>query len=89
MFAISGDGDGVANNYNREMDRLNPEGIPRDQLIFTLKQPRRVRDARRIDACLLCRRSRVNEAGICEVCYAMLDGEELQLVNRWMSIGSP
>lgn len=71
------------------MDRLNPEGIPRHELLFVLGQPRRVREARRIDACLLCRRSRVNEAGICDVCLSMLEGEELRLASRWTSGVAP
>ena len=75
--------------HNREVDRLNPEGIPRNQLAFVLTQPRRVREARRIDACLLCRRASVNDAGLCEICYSMLDGEELRLATRWTVGGGP
>lgn len=75
--------------HNRGVDRLNPEGIARTQLAFVLTVPRRVHEARRIDACLLCRRSRVNEAGICEICYSMLDGEELRLAMRWTVGGAP
>lgn len=71
------------------MNRLNPEGIPRKQLAFVLTQPNRVREARRIDACLLCRRGGVNDAALCEVCYAMLDGEEQSLATRWTSGGGP
>jgi len=71
------------------VDRLNPEGIPRNQLAFVLTQPRRVREARRIDACLLCRRASVNDAGLCEICYSMLDGEELRLATRWTVGGGP
>ena len=71
------------------MDRLNPEGIPRNQLHFVLTQPGRVREARRIDKCLLCRRSRVNDAGLCEVCYSMLDGEEQRIATRWTTGGAP
>lgn len=75
--------------HNRGVDRLNPEGIPRNQLSFVLGEPRRVREARRIDACLLCRHGRVNEAGLCESCTSMLDGEELRLVTRWTSGVAP
>lgn len=67
------------------MDRLNGEGIPRHHLLLALKNRKVVLDARRIDACLLCRNRRVNEAGLCDSCYAVLDGEELRLVNRWMA----
>ena len=76
-------------HYTRGVDRLNPEGIPRKQLAFVLTQPRRVLEARRIDACLLCRREGVNAAALCEVCYAMLDGEEQSLATRWTSGGGP
>ena len=69
------------------MDRLNPEGIPRKQLSFVLSQSRRVYEARRIDSCLLCRHPKVNDAGLCELCYSMLDGEELQLATRWTVVG--
>ena len=75
--------------YTIGVDRLNPEGIPRNQLAFVLTQPRRVLEARRIDACLLCRRQGVNEAALCEVCYAMLDGAEQSLATRWTSGGAP
>jgi hypothetical protein len=71
------------------VERLNPEGIPRKQLSFVLSQSRRVHEARRIDRCLLCRRSRVNDAGLCELCYSMLDGEELRLATRWTVVGGP
>lgn len=67
------------------MERLNSEGIPRDQLKWSLTQEHIVRAARRINQCLLCRRRRVNAAGLCEVCYALLvDPEEQALVNRWL-----
>lgn len=64
--------------------RLNSEGIRRDELAFTLKNRTKVLGARRIDACLLCRRPRVNEAGLCDVCYGTLDGEELELATCWL-----
>ncbi len=69
--------------------RLNPEGIPRDQLRYALSQRRFVMTARRIDACLLCRNPRVNESGLCEVCYALLTDEELRLASRWLSGEGP
>jgi len=67
------------------VERLNSEGIPRHTLKFALRTSRIVREARRIDSCLLCRRPSVNEAGLCDVCYSALDGEELQLATRWLS----
>jgi len=66
------------------IDRWNSEGIPREDLKVTLKTPRLVRFAKRIDSCLLCRRPHVNEAGLCEVCTALVyDAEELQLINAY------
>jgi hypothetical protein len=66
------------------MDRLNGEGIPRRLLSTALKDRKQVLGARKINSCLLCRRIGVNEAGLCEVCYAMLEGEELNLAVRWL-----
>jgi hypothetical protein len=68
---------------------MNSEGIPRRRLAVALKDRGQVADARRIDSCLLCRRPRVNEAGLCDVCYGMLDGEELKLATRWLSGEGP
>ena len=45
--------------------------------------------ARQIDSCLLCRNPRVNEAALCEVCWAMLDDDELKLALRWLSGEGP
>lgn len=71
------------------MDRLNSEGIRRGELPFVLRQTDRVRTARRIDSCLLCRRKRVNEAGLCDVCFSQLEGEEMRLANRWLTGEGP
>lgn len=46
-------------------------------------------EARRIDACMLCRRPHVNEAGLCDVCYSSLEGEELDMVTAWMRGSEP
>ena len=45
--------------------------------------------ARKINSCLLCRRIGVNETGLCEVCYGMLDGEELRLATKWLTGEGP
>jgi hypothetical protein len=72
------------------VERLNSEGIPRANLRFALRDRRAVSGARRIDSCLLCRRSRVNEAGLCDVCYSLLDDpEEQRLAQRWLSGEGP
>lgn len=65
------------------MQRMNSEGILRDDLAWALTQTRIVATARRIDRCLLCRRAHVNEAGLCAVCLATLDEPEIALVERW------
>ena len=67
------------------MERYNGEGIPRDSLQVALRDRRQVTMARQRDACLLCRRRRVNEAGLCDACYGILEGEELSLALRWIS----
>jgi len=65
------------------MDRINGEGIRRQDLKWALTQPRLVADARRIDRCLICRRTEPNESGLCIVCWSSLDDEELRLAQRW------
>ncbi len=67
----------------KAMDRINGEGIRRTELKWALTQVRVIRDARRIDRCLLCRRTDVNEAALCLVCWSSLDDEELRLAQRW------
>lgn len=71
------------------MDRLNPEGIPRDELRHALATRRHVAAARRRNECLLCRAKPVNEAGLCEVCHSQLDDEELRLAERWLAGREP
>lgn len=71
------------------MERHNSEGILRKDLKIALRDRRQVLTARRIDSCLLCRRPRVNESGLCDVCYGMLEGEELDLACRWLSGEGP
>jgi hypothetical protein len=72
------------------VDRLNSQGIPRDSLKFALGQRRIVMAARRTGSCMLCRRRGVNETGLCDVCYSLLDDpEELRLANRWLTGEGP
>lgn len=71
------------------MDRLNPIGLPRDELAYTLTQSRFVMRARRTNSCLLCRKAGVNEAGLCDSCYVMLNDEELRLAERWLGGRGP
>ena len=67
------------------MERLNSEGILRSDLAFALGSRKIVRDARKMDSCLLCRRKNVNEAALCDVCYSMLEGDELMLALKWLT----
>lgn len=72
------------------MERLNSEGIPRHQLKFALSRPAMVRSARKTDSCLLCRRSGVNEAGICDLCLPLIQNpEEITLIERWLTGEGP
>lgn len=76
---------GLSGRYpSQSVERVNSEGILRRDLAWALTQRRMVALARRIDRCLLCRRERVNEAGLCDVCHATLTEEELRLVEMWM-----
>jgi hypothetical protein len=67
------------------MERLNSEGIPRDQLSYALTNPRIVSFARETDSCMLCKRKDVNEAGLCRWCYSGLDEPEIKLAVKWTS----
>ena len=66
------------------MDRVNAQGIPRRQLKWTLTQRRHVNKARSEDACLLCRADGVDESGLCNTCYSLLDEDELKIAERWL-----
>jgi hypothetical protein len=63
--------------------RVNSEGIKRHELLWALSQARIVQAARQIDSCLLCRRSGTNESGLCDYCWATLEGEELEAAAKW------
>lgn len=71
------------------MDRFNPEGIPRNRFIHALETPSIVQAAIKRNSCLLCRRSGVNSAGICEICTAQLSGKENDLVQKWLRGAMP
>ena len=67
------------------MDRLNSEGIWRHDLLLTLKTPHLVNAARDKDRCLLCARNGLNAAGLCDICYSQLNGEELIWATKYMN----
>jgi hypothetical protein len=66
-------------------DRINAQGVPRDELYWVMSQSRFVRKARKIDRCLLCCANGVNEAALCDNCYTLLNEKELELAERWLS----
>jgi len=66
------------------MARLNSEGIWREDLLLTLRTPHLIEDARRKKRCFVCQRTSINRAGLCDVCYSQLDGEELREANRYI-----
>ena len=78
-----------AGKYNDRVERYNSEGIPRASLSLALRDRRQVRHALKIDSCLLCRAPHVNEAGLCRVCWVLLDDQELNLAKCWMNGGGP
>lgn len=71
------------------MDRHNSEGGPRETLKWVLTQRPHVMAARKIDKCLLCRAPRVNEAGLCNYCWALLRDDELKLGEAWLNGTGP
>jgi hypothetical protein len=71
------------------MDRINSTGLKREELVWALTQTAVVKSARDRDACLLCRHGKVNEAGLCAVCYSLLSDEERPLARRWLAGDGP
>jgi hypothetical protein len=70
----------------RTLDRLNTEGLAREKLMYALQHRADwVRVARRMDRCLLCCAGRVNEAGLCDLCYGQLNDAELRLAESWLA----
>ena len=65
------------------MSRINSEGIKRDDLAWVLTERRFVIEARKLNKCLLCKKEGVLESGLCNLCYSMLDGDELLLAEKW------
>ncbi|MFN3728672.1 MAG: hypothetical protein ACK4XJ_03040 [Fimbriimonadaceae bacterium] len=66
------------------IERWNSEAIPRHELSVTLQTPHLVMAWRRAGRCMLCCRQSVNEAGLCEICTATLDGDEFDLASKWL-----
>lgn len=69
--------------------RWNPLGLPREKLLWTLQQETFVKRARDEDSCLLCCGNHVNEAGLCEICWALLGDKELQIALKWIEGRNP
>lgn len=71
------------------MERWNSESIPRSHILWALKTPRIVMGALKIDKCMICQGPKVNEAGICPICWAMLDEDELRQAEKWLNGSAP
>ncbi len=71
------------------MQRWNPEGILKEKLIWVLSQRALVIKAKKENSCLLCKSPKVNEAALCQVCWALLNEEELKLANKWVDGTGP
>ncbi len=71
------------------MDRLHPQAVPREHLGWALTQERIVKRAVRDDLCMLCCAKRVNEAGLCDVCYSGLNATEFQEAEKWLTGARP
>ncbi len=65
--------------------RINGTGLKREDLAWALGRPDYVAQARKNNFCLLCREPHVNEAGLCKVCYSLLEDHELKLATQWLS----
>ncbi|MCE9559907.1 MAG: hypothetical protein K8R88_13280 [Armatimonadetes bacterium] len=65
------------------MTRWNAEGVHLKDLPYALSRVDIVSLYRNMNRCMLCMRVGVNEAGVCGVCYSMLDGEPLKAVLEW------
>jgi hypothetical protein len=71
------------------MDRWNPQGMKRSNLAWALSKPEIVEKHRRMDSCMLCCRGGVNEAGLCEVCTALLSNQDSDTVERYRRGAGP
>ncbi|MBS1714962.1 MAG: hypothetical protein JST30_11570 [Armatimonadetes bacterium] len=71
------------------MARLTNTGLKRSELPWALSRPDIVLSARQRDSCLLCRSPKVNEAGLCGVCHALLDDDEILLARVWINGMTP
>lgn len=70
-------------------NRWNSEGMPRHEILWALSQPRIVKKAIRESSCLICCNSKINEAGLCDICWATLDDQELNIATKWVAGSGP
>ncbi len=75
----------LARRYNPDVERVNSQGIPLEDLKYVLLHARFVHKARRVNRCLLCCEPNVNEAGLCDACYTQLPEAEAKLAERWIA----
>lgn len=69
--------------------RWNQTGLPRDQLLWALTQRHIIQKTQNERKCLLCKEKPINEAGLCEICWALLSEKELELAGKWMRGDGP
>lgn len=67
------------------MERMNPAGIRPESLAYALSRPDIVAFYRKANSCMLCRRTGVNQAGLCDSCVAMLSSRDHDLVTRYLA----
>jgi len=67
------------------MKRWHEEAINRSEFLMVLESAEKVAFYRRMGKCMLCMRPRVNSAGICDFCYGLLDGKELEMVLEYIN----
>ncbi|MCW5946373.1 MAG: hypothetical protein KIT74_05015 [Fimbriimonadales bacterium] len=66
------------------MRRFNSEAIDREDLILAFRKGDPVRLAKAKGHCMLCKGSPVNDAGLCEGCFANLTDEEWNEARHWI-----
>lgn len=69
--------------------RWNQTGLPRNQLLWALTQRHVIQKALAEGRCLLCKEQPINEASLCEICWALLSDKELNLASKWLRGDGP
>lgn len=69
--------------------RWNTIGLPREDLLWALGERRIIKKALEEGACLLCKGTPVNEAALCDICWALLSEQELIVATKWVRGDGP